>query len=178
MSFPTRYRRQCDSGAWGPFCLPGAWHQELLPGQCGLLLHAAGGQRRQREVMVPVTHVVHVHHLWADRLHAAAQAGDGHPAVIGNALPWRRIRSPWRLSWRLSSWLLLLKEEQKKKRLVAINMDAARLSYILWIFIKIALWFYSVSLFLFVRPLSLFCIVFFWVTWPLIISVIKNDNIE
>lgn len=108
MSCPIRCHRKCNGGPRGPFCLPSAWHQELLPGQCGLFLHAAGGQRRQCEVMVPITHVDHVHHLRADRLHAAAQAGDGHPAVTGHALPWRRIRSPWRISWRLSPWLRVL----------------------------------------------------------------------
>lgn len=86
--------RQCYSGAWRALRHPGEGHEELLPNQPGILLHAACGERRQREVLVPLAHVVHGYNLWPGGLHAASQTGDGHPAVAWHALPRRRV---WRI---------------------------------------------------------------------------------
>lgn len=84
--------RQRYRGAWRLIGHAGQGHEELLPDQPRVLLHAAGGQRRQRQVLVPVAHVVHGDHLRPGGLHAAAAAGDGHPAVAGHALPRGRVR--------------------------------------------------------------------------------------
>lgn len=103
------YCRKCISGPWGPVCLAGAGHQKLLPDQPRVFLHAACWERRQCEILVPLAYVVHVNHLRAGGLHAASQAGDGHPAVSRHALPRRRLQSPWWLPWGLSSGLRLLR---------------------------------------------------------------------
>lgn len=108
--------RQCHSGAWGPVSLSGEGHQELLPDQSRILLHAAGWKGRQRKVLVPIAHVVHGHHLRPGGLYATAQAGDGHPAVTRHALPrgwvrWLWLPSTWIWTWlsgRLSPGLQIL----------------------------------------------------------------------
>lgn len=97
---PTRnVFRERDGGARGLVCHSGQRHQKLLPDQPWVLLHAAGGKRWKRQVLVPVSHVVHGHNLRPDRLHATTQTGDGHPAVSRHALPRRRVRWLWLPSW-------------------------------------------------------------------------------
>lgn len=101
--------RECYRGAWRALCYPCEGHEKLLPNQPRILLHAAGGEGWQCQVLVPLTYVVHGHYLWPGRLYAAPQTGDGHPAVTWHALPWRWIwwlwlPSTWIRTW-LSGWL-------------------------------------------------------------------------